>query len=118
MPHFGQGKEDFHVPVVLMTLGWDPFGDPTHSEKSLGRDRSCAMRVLEMGRVVRWFTSHTRYDSHTDEKVRCWVAFHNLTLFLFIYFSCFFFVFFVCAWGEGACVCLTGFTVGAVARPS
>lgn len=67
MPGYG---EEFEVPVVLMTLGWDPSGDPTHAEKTLGRDRECAMRVLEMPRVVRWFTSHTRYDSHTDEKVR------------------------------------------------
>ena len=67
MPGFG---EEFEVPVVLMTLGWDPAGDPTHAEKALGRDRECVMRVLEMPRVVRWFTSHTRYDSHTDEKVR------------------------------------------------
>eukprot|EP00752_Nemacystus_decipiens_P002399 g2263.t1 len=69
-PHLGQGKERFDVPVVLMTLGWDPFGDPTHNERNLGRDRECTYRVLEMDRVVRWFTSHTRYDSHTDEKFR------------------------------------------------
>lgn len=64
----GEG-EDFEVPVVLMTLGWDPAGDPTHREDALGRDRACVFRVLEMPRVKRWFTSHTRYDSHTDELV-------------------------------------------------
>lgn len=63
-------EESFDVPVVLMTLGWDPAGDPTHNERGLGRDHACVFRVLEMPRVVRWFTSHTRYDSHTDEKVR------------------------------------------------
>lgn len=61
--------ENFEIPVVLMTLGWDPSGDPTHSERLRGRDRTCTYRVLEMERVVRWFTSHTRYDTHTDEKV-------------------------------------------------
>ncbi len=66
------GEDDFEVPVVLMTFGWDPFGDPTHGEKSLGRDRSCVFRVLAMERVVKWFTSHTRYDSHTNEKVFSW----------------------------------------------
>ena len=65
----GGEEEDFEVPVVLMTLGWDPSGDPTHREDALGRDRSCVFRVLEMERVVAWFTSHTRYDSHTDAKV-------------------------------------------------
>lgn len=62
--------EDFTVPVVLMTLGWDPSGDPTHKEHALGRDHSCVLRVLEMKRIVRWFTSHTRYDSHSDKLVR------------------------------------------------
>lgn len=66
----GRG-ENFEVPVVLVTLGWDPAGDPTHREDASGRDRTCVFRVLQMPRVVRWFTSHTRYDSHTDaEKVR------------------------------------------------
>lgn len=61
--------ENFEVPVVLMTVGWDPAGDPTHREDALGRDRTCVFRVLDMPRVVKWFTSHTRYDSHTDGKV-------------------------------------------------
>lgn len=65
----GEG-ENFQVPVVLMTLGWDPAGDPTHHERLLGRDTTCTRRMLELPRVVRWFTSHTRHDSHTDEKVR------------------------------------------------
>ncbi|CAM9906905.1 unnamed protein product [Scytosiphon promiscuus] len=60
--------ENFDIPLVLMTLGWDPAGDPTHSENLRGRDRTCTYRVLEMERVVRWFTSHTRYDTHTHEK--------------------------------------------------
>lgn len=53
--------------MVLMTVGWDPAGDPTH--KSWNRDLSCAKRVLEMSRIVKWFTSHTRHDSYAHEKV-------------------------------------------------
>lgn len=52
-----------------MTVGWDPAGDPTHSRVHMGRDTACAVRVLEMKRVVMWFTSHTRRDSHSHEKV-------------------------------------------------
>lgn len=54
--------------MILLTLGWDHAGDPTHHEGAK-RDRSCAFRMLEMHRVVMWFTSHRRADSHTHEKV-------------------------------------------------
>lgn len=53
--------------MVLLTLGWDDYGDPSHAGP--GRDRSCVLRVLELGRVVLWFTSHTRRDSRKHEKV-------------------------------------------------
>lgn len=52
-----------------MTLGWDRTGDPTHHDTARGRDWSCALRMLEMDRVAKWFTSHTRADSHRHEKV-------------------------------------------------
>eukprot|EP00752_Nemacystus_decipiens_P008223 g7353.t1 len=66
----GKAKEEnFEVPVVLMTLGWDRDGDPTH-HVGAWRDRSCAYRLLEMGRVVKWFTSHARSDSRKHEKFR------------------------------------------------
>lgn len=61
--------ENFAVPLVLMTLGWDPYGDPTHRENASGRDTACALRVLEMSRVVGWFTSHTRKSSRSHPKV-------------------------------------------------
>lgn len=61
--------ENFDVPVVLLTLGWDPAGDPTHGERGFGRDNSCALRVADIPRVLRWFTSHTRHDSRRHEKV-------------------------------------------------
>lgn len=64
------GGEDFDVPVVLMTLGWDQSGDPTHLEIEQNRDTSCALRVLGLPRVVRWLTSHWRKDSYSHEKVR------------------------------------------------
>lgn len=63
------GGENFDVPLVLVTLGWDPSGDPTHAEPALGRDSSCVRRVLQLPRVLKWFTSHTRYDSEVNEKV-------------------------------------------------
>lgn len=66
--HSKQGTENFEVPVALMTFGWDPSGDPTHNVGA-SRDRSCAYRMLEMGRVVKWFTSHARGDSYKHEKV-------------------------------------------------
>lgn len=64
----GEG-EDFQIPLVLMTLGWDPAGDPTHQAEAEGRDLSCVYRILKVKRIKTWFTSHTRYDSRTDDKV-------------------------------------------------
>jgi len=51
-----------------MTMGWDRDGDPTHNG-SAKRDRSCAYRLLEMDRVLKWFTSHARRDSRKHDKV-------------------------------------------------
>lgn len=61
--------EDFDVPLVLMTVGWDPAGDPTHSWRSAGRDVNCAIRMLNLPRVQTWLTSHTQSDSHAHPKV-------------------------------------------------
>ena len=63
--------EDFTVPLALMTVGWDPAGDPTHHWNPSGRDTSCAIRLLNNQRVVVWFTSHTQPGSHPHPKVKC-----------------------------------------------
>ncbi|CAN0427594.1 unnamed protein product, partial [Pylaiella littoralis] len=43
-------------------------GDPTHIVGD--RDVSCAYRMLEMGRVVKWFTAHGRHESLIHQKFR------------------------------------------------
>lgn len=63
-------NEDFDVPLALMTLGWDPSGDPTKYTTDHVRDVSCVMRVLDLPRVKAWFTSHTQYNSQPHPKVR------------------------------------------------
>ena len=63
--------EDFSVPLALMTVGWDPSGDPTHNYHGGGRDTSCAIRLLNNQRVMVWFTSHKQSGSHPHPKVKC-----------------------------------------------
>lgn len=62
--------EDFSVPLALMTVGWDPSGDPTHNWHGSGRDETCAIRLLNSQRVTVWFTSHTQLRSHPHPKVK------------------------------------------------
>lgn len=61
-------NEDFDVPLALMTVGWDPSGDPTHTWSSSGRDVNCALRMLNLPRVVVWLTSHKQEGSHDHPK--------------------------------------------------
>lgn len=67
--HDPLGDEDYDIPLAIMTLGWDPAGDPTRSGQGMGRDVTCALRILDLPRVGVWFTSHTHADSHQHPKV-------------------------------------------------
>lgn len=66
-------REDFDVPVALITVGWDPAGDPTHLPLRVPRDLSCATRLLDLPRVVTWFDSHTQMGSIEHPKVYVYV---------------------------------------------
>lgn len=73
-------KEDFDVPLVLMTLGWDPSGDPTKINTDGYRDPSCIMRVLDLPRVKTWFTSHTQRSSRPHPNVSVIIASYQTIL--------------------------------------